>query len=419
MALLAIGLNHKTASIEVREKIYFSENEIKEILKDVQELPYIDEAAILSTCNRTEIYCETKDNTSKEKLSNWLLSHKGFSEKEIHKKFYSYTEDDVVRHALSVASGLDSMVIGEPQILGQFKNAYKQANDSGSIGKNLDRLFQFALSTAKEVRTDTRIGSNSLSIANIAVSLTDEFFGDLRKKHALLIGSGETIFISAKKLFQKGIGHITIANRNISKAQEIAKQVAGRAVHLSYISRCLEDTDILITATASNLPVIGKGAVETCMKKRKHKPIYMVDLAVPRDIEHEVKEIPNTYLYSLDNIQELIEKNYNTRRLAATDAKSIIDLRVKEYMSWRKAQTAFSVIRMYRNHCEEIKNEALKKALKQIKSGKDPVEVVTQLSSNITSKLSHEPTQALNKAGQTDDRKIISLICDIFLKQKQ
>ena len=156
MALLAIGLNHKTASIEVREKIYFSENEIKEILKDVQELPYIDEAAILSTCNRTEIYCETKDNTSKEKLSNWLLSHKGFSEKEIHKKFYSYTEDDVVRHALSVASGLDSMVIGEPQILGQFKNAYKQANDSGSIGKNLDRLFQFALSTAKEVRTDTR-----------------------------------------------------------------------------------------------------------------------------------------------------------------------------------------------------------------------------------------------------------------------
>ena len=419
MSLVAIGMNHKTASLDIREKFSLDKDESHKILKKLHSMPIIEEVFLLSTCNRTEIYCEIGDLRYVKNISRWLLKQKGLSIREFEGYIYSYSDSSVVKHALSVASGLDSMVIGESQILSQLKNAFNEANHAETIGKNLDRLFQYAFSTAKEVRTDTKIGASSLSIANVAVSLTDQFYDDLSDKNALLIGAGETIYIAAKNLRKKNIKSIFIANRTLEKAEIIAKEVSGTAISLKDIPKHLKDSDIIISAVSGNVPLVGKGAVETALKYRKHKPIYMVDLGVPRNIEAEVKDLPDIFLYTIDNIQELVRKNYNTRKEAAFDAQSIIDVRVQEYMNWRNSQSAFSVIKLYRDDCESIRLQCLEKSLSHLKSGKDPESIMEQLSLNITSKLSHKPTLALNKAGQTDNRKLINLICDIFLINKR
>jgi len=419
MSLVAIGMNHKTASLDIREKFSLDKDESHKILKKLHSMPIIEEVFLLSTCNRTEIYCEIGDLRYVKNISRWLLKQKGLSIREFEGYIYSYSDSSVVKHALSVASGLDSMVIGESQILSQLKNAFNEANHAETIGKNLDRLFQYAFSTAKEVRTDTKIGASSLSIANVAVSLTDQFYDDLSDKNALLIGAGETIYIAAKNLRKKNIKSIFVANRTLEKAEIIAKEVSGTAISLKDIPKHLKDSDIIISAVSGNVPLVGKGAVETALKYRKHKPIYMVDLGVPRNIEAEVKDLPDIFLYTIDNIQELVRKNYNTRKEAAFDAQSIIDVRVQEYMNWRNSQSAFSVIKLYRDDCESIRLQCLEKSLSHLKSGKDPESIMEQLSMNITSKLSHKPTLALNKAGQTDNRKLINLICDIFLINKR
>ena len=419
MSLVAIGMNHKTASLDIREKFSLDKDESHKILKKLHSMPIIEEVFLLSTCNRTEIYCEIEDLRYVKNISRWLLKQKGLSIREFEGYIYSYSDSSVVKHALSVASGLDSMVIGESQILSQLKNAFNEANHAETIGKNLDRLFQYAFSTAKEVRTDTKIGASSLSIANVAVSLTDQFYDDLSDKNALLIGAGETIYIAAKNLRKKNIKNIFIANRTLEKAEMIAKEVSGTAISLKDIPKHLKDSDIIISAVSGNVPLVGKGAVETALKYRKHKPIYMVDLGVPRNIEAEVKDLPDIFLYTIDNIQELVRKNYNTRKEAAFDAQSIIETRVQEYMNWRNSQSAFSVIKLYRDDCESIRKQCLEKSLAHLKSGKDPESIMEQLSLNITSKLSHKPTLALNKAGQTDNRKLINLICDIFLINKR
>ena len=419
MSLVAIGMNHKTASLDIREKFSLDKDESHKILKKLHSMPIIEEVFLLSTCNRTEIYCEIGDLRYVKNISRWLLKQKGLSIREFEGYIYSYSDSSVVKHALSVASGLDSMVIGESQILSQLKNAFNEASHAETIGKNLDRLFQYAFSTAKEVRTDTKIGASSLSIANVAVSLTDQFYDDLSDKNALLIGAGETIYIAAKNLRKKNIKSIFIANRTLEKAEIIAKEVSGTAISLKDIPKHLKDSDIIISAVSGNVPLVGKGAVETALKYRKHQPIYMVDLGVPRNIEAEVKDLPDIFLYTIDNIQELVRKNYNTRKEAAFDAQSIIDARVQEYMNWRNSQSAFSVIKLYRDDCESIRLQCLEKSLSHLKSGKDPESIMEQLSLNITSKLSHKPTLALNKAGQTDNRKLINLICDIFLINKR
>mgnify|MGYP001294895526 FL=1 len=419
MSLVTIGMNHKTASLDLREKLSVDKDESAKILKKLHSMPLIDEVFLLSTCNRTELYFEIDDLQYVNNISNWLLRQKGLLIEDFEDNMYSYSDSSVVRHALNVACGLDSMVIGESQILGQFKDAFNEANDAGTIGKNLNRLFQYAFSTAKEVRTDTKIGANSLSIANVAVSLTDQFYDDLSDKNALLIGAGETISIAAKNLRKKNINKLYIANRTLENAKSIAEEVSGRAISLKDIPEKLKNSDIVISAITGNVPLIGKGAIETCLKHRKHKPIYMVDLGVPRNIESEVKELPDIFLYTLDNIQDLIKKNYKTREEAAIDAQHIVDNKVEEYMNWRKSQSAFSIIKLYREDCENIRKTCLDKSLSQLKLGKDPKDVIDQLSINLTSKLSHKPTLALNKAGQTNNRKLINLVCDIFLINKK
>ena len=419
MGLVTIGMNHKTAALDIREKLSVDKDESHQILKKLYSMPVIDEVFLLSTCNRTELYCEIDDMQYVNNISKWLLKQKGLSIEDFEDNIYSFSDSSVVRHALNVASGLDSMVIGESQILGQFKNAFNEANNAGTIGKNLDRLFQYAFSTAKEVRTDTKIGANSLSIANVAVSLTDQFYDDLSEKNALLVGAGETIYIAAKNLRKKNIKNIFIANRTLENAEMIAKEVSGKALSLKEIPEQLKYSDIIISAVSGNIPLIGKGAIETSLKHRKHKPIYIVDLGVPRNIESEVKDLPDIFLYTLDNMQDLIKKNYKARKEAAIDAQYIINTKVEEYMKWRKSQSAFSIIKLYREDCEDIRKDCLEKSLNQLKLGKDPIDVIDQLSVNLTSKLSHKPTLALNKAGQTNNRKLINLVCDIFLINKK
>ena len=367
MSLVTIGMNHKTASLDIREKISVDKEESKKILKKLHSMPLINEVFLLSTCNRTELYCEMDDLQYIDNISDWLLKQKGLSIEDFENNIYSYSDSSVVRHALNVAAGLDSMVIGEPQILGQFKSAFSQASSAGTIGKNLDRLFQYAFSTAKEVRTDTKIGANSLSIANVAVSLTDQFYDDLSEKNALLIGAGETINIAAKNLRKKNIKNIFIANRTIENAEKIAKEVSGNAISLKDMQNQIKHSDIIISAVSGNVPLIGKGAIETALKHRKHKPIYMVDLGMPRNIESEVKDLSDIFLYTLDNIQELVKRNYRTRKEAAFDAQNIIDSRVEEYMNWRKSQSAFSVIKLYRDDCEDIRKDCLEKSMNQLR----------------------------------------------------
>ena len=419
MSLVAIGMNHKTASLDIREKISVNNEESSRILKKLYSMPIIDEVFLISTCNRTEIYCEMDDLNYVENISAWLLKQKAMLLKDYENNIYSYSDSSVVKHALNVASGLDSMIIGEPQILGQFKDAFNKASDAGTIGKNLDRLFQYAFSTAKEIRTDTNVGSNSISIANVAVALSDQFYDDLSDKSALLIGAGETVYIAAKNLRKKNIKDIYIANRTYENAKIIAEEVSGTAISLQEIPEKIKYSDIILSAVSGNIPIIGKGAIETSLKFRKHKPIYIVDLGVPRNIESEVKDLPDIFLYTLDNIQDLVKKNYKTRKEAASDAENIIDSRVQDYMNWRKSQSAFSIIKLYRDDCEKIRQDSLNKSLNQLKLGKDPKEVLKQLSINLTSKLSHKPTLALNKAGQTENRKLINLLCDIFLTNKK
>lgn len=419
MSLVTIGMNHNTASLDIREKFAVDKDESQRILKKLHSMPLINEAFLLSTCNRTELYCEMDNIEYINNISEWLLKQKGLSVKDFKKNLYSFSESSVVKHALNVASGLDSMVIGEPQILGQLKDAFIEATEAGTIGKNLDRLFQYAFSTAKEVRTDTRIGTNSLSIANVAVSLTDQFYDDLSDKNALLIGAGETIYITAKNLKKKNIKNIFIANRTIENTETLAKEFSATPISLKDMPSKLKDSDIIISAVSTNVPLIGKGAIETALKHRKHQPIYMVDLGVPRNIETEVKHLSDVFLYTLDNIQELVNQNYKARKESVADANYIVDAKVEDYMNWKNAQSAFSVIKLYRDNCEAIRTECLEKSINQLKSGKDPKVIIEQLSLNLTSKLSHKPTLALNKAGQTNNRKLINLVCDIFLTNKK
>jgi glutamyl-tRNA reductase len=316
MPLLTLGLNHKTAPVEIRERITFGPDIIVGALRSLVETVGVEEAVILSTCNRTEIYCEGGADTQQQ-LSQWLSAFHGLELETISPYLYSHQEKEGVRHLLQVSCGLDSMVLGEPQILGQVKAAFQTAKESGVAGKVLCRLFQHAFSVAKQVRTDTAIGRSPVSVAFAAVSLARQIFSDLSNQTAMLIGAGETVELAARHLHQHGVGRIIVANRTLERAHLLANQFDGYAIALTEISNHLAEADIVISSTASPLPVLGKGAVESALKKRRHQPMFMVDIAVPRDIESEVGELDDIYLYTVDDLEEVIEENMRSRQEAA------------------------------------------------------------------------------------------------------
>lgn len=398
MSLFALGINHKTAPVKIREQVSFAPERVEPALQELVTTPDIQEAAILSTCNRTEIYCGT-DSNSTDMAIDWLSEYHHIPRNELSPYIYTHPNQEAVRHMLRVASGLDSLILGEPQILGQLKSAYATANNAGTMGKLLGRLFQHTFSVAKQIRTDTAIGSSPVSVAFAAVSLAKQIFGDLNEYKALMIGAGETIELAARHLQQSGVQHITVANRTVERAKTLADEINGQAIPLTQMPDYLADADIVISSTASPLPILGKGTVERVIKQRKHRPIFMVDIAVPRDIEPEVGDLNDIYLYSVDDLTEVIQENLKSRQEAAKQAEDIIENQVASFMGWLRSLTAVSTIRAVREQAEFLQLKELEKAQKLLQNGADPEEVLKKLAHGLTHKLIHSPSANLKRAG--------------------
>jgi glutamyl-tRNA reductase len=409
MALLSLGINHLTAPVDIREKIAFAPEQMSHALQELLGIPAINESVIVSTCNRTEIYCDASSDC-RAVITNWLTAHHGIDDEGLSPYIYEHSDQEVARHLFRVASGLDSMVLGEPQILGQLKDSYDQARGDNAVNSILDRLFQHSFSVAKRVRTDTEIGSNPVSVAFAAVSLSKQIFGNLNELHALLIGAGETIELVSRHLKSQQIGSITIANRSVERARLLADQIGAEAVQINAVPEQLVRADIVISSTASQLPILGKGATESALKQRKHRPIFMVDLAVPRDIESEVGKLQDIYLYTVDDLKTVVDENLRGRELAAEAALEIINLEVKTFDQWLKTHQSADHIRQLRDGAELIKKQAIEKALAQLKHDVDAEQALQRLANEITSKLMHKPTIEMRKALQNEDSDRIQLL---------
>ncbi|MDO8844568.1 glutamyl-tRNA reductase [Methylicorpusculum sp.] len=413
MTLLAVGINYNTAPVSIRERLAFPADILETSLQDLWRLNGISEAAILSTCNRTEFYCESPTE-NKQLLIDWVADNRNIKSAEFAPYLYIHQDSQLIRHMFRVACGLDSMILGEPQILGQMKTAYQAASEAGTLGKYLGKLFQYTFSAAKKVRTDTAIGSSPVSIAFAAVQLAQQIFDKLSEQTAILIGAGETIELTARHLSQHGIGRIIIANRTFDKAHALASRYNGYAISLTELPTHLAEADIVVSSTASQLPILGKGSVESAIKKRKHKPMFMVDLAVPRDIEAEVEQLKDVYLYTVDDLQNTIDQNMDNRRRAALQAEEIIDTEVEHFLSWLRAQGAQNTIRDYRLQAESIRDEALFKTLKMLNNGLSAEEALNRLAHSLTNKLIHTPSAQIREAGANERHDLIAAAREIF-----
>jgi glutamyl-tRNA reductase len=413
MAFLALGINHKTASVDVRERVAFTPEQLVEALQQLCRLTDSREAAILSTCNRSELYIE-QDHVAADTVLRWLAEYHHLSVEELRASAYVHEDDAAVRHMMRVASGLDSLVLGEPQILGQMKSAYAVAREAGTIGPLLGRLFQATFSAAKQVRTDTAIGENPVSVAFAAVSLAKQIFSDLRQSTALLIGAGETITLVARHLHEQGIKRIVVANRTLERASTLAAQFGAHAVLLSDIPQELVHSDIVISSTASQLPILGKGAVERALKQRRHKPIFMVDIAVPRDIEPEVSELEDVYLYTVDDLHEVVAENLKSRQGAAQAAEKLVLAGVEDFMQRLRERAAVDVVRAYRQQGEQIRDDELARAQRQLANGVDPQEALAALARSLTNKLMHAPSVQLKKLSAEGRVDALTLAQELF-----
>ena len=398
MAILAYGLNYRTAPIELRERVAFPEDTLGSALVEVtQAVPSVSEAAILSTCNRTELHCAIAPECEPA-LAEWLAAHRAVPVDELQSAIYRYWDQDAASHLIRVAAGLDSQVLGEPQIMGQVKSAYELARNLGAMGSELNLLSQVALNAAKQVRTDTGIGRNPVSVAYAAVTMAKQIFSDLTHKRALLLGAGDTIKRVAEHLNEQGIGGMTIANRTIANAEALAGRIGAQPAQLSAVPKALCDHDIVIASTGSALPVVGKGAVEAAIRQRRHRPIFMVDIAVPRDIEPEVGELPDVYLYSIDDLSAIVEENRRQRLMEADSAEALIDQGARRFTAERRVRQGQRMVRQYRENAEDVQAAELEKALRSLRNGAPPEAVLSRLSESLTRKLIHQPTVALRAA---------------------
>jgi glutamyl-tRNA reductase len=402
MNLIALGINHNSAAVEVRERVAFAPEQVSEALADACSDVGLDEVVILSTCNRTEVYAVAAGDMAMadkaRQLIAWMANYHHLSAQELSECAYHYESEQALHHMMQVASGLDSMVLGEPQIFGQMKSAFAVATESGTIGAELGRLFPRIFSVAKRVRTDTAIGENPVSVAYAAVDLAGHIFADLKTTSALLVGAGETIELVARHLIQAGISKIVIANRTLGRARELAQKFGAEAVLLSEIPEQLVHSDMVITSTASQLPILGKGAVEQALKTRKHRPILMVDIAVPRDIEAQVSELNDVYLYSVDDLREIVDQNMRSRQSEARKADVIIAESVQSFLEDVRSLSAVDTVKEYRQMAEELRDQELQRALRALARGEDPAQVAAVLARGVTNKLIHAPTKGLKEA---------------------
>ncbi len=413
MPIVAFGINHKTAPVDIREKVAFSQERMDEALKDLVACPAVNEAAILSTCNRTEVYCGL-EQFNDEQLISWLANFHGLEADQIRRYTYMHHDNSAVQHLLRVASGLDSLVLGEPQILGQIKDTFAKANECGTTARLLSRLFQHTFNVAKQVRTDTAIGSSPVSVAFAAVSLAKQIFSHFENHTAMVIGAGETIELVARHLKENGLGRIIVANRTVERAHTIAQEFDGYAIALEEIPAHLAEADIIISSTASPLPILGKGAVESAIKARKRKPMLMVDIAVPRDIEAQVGELEDVYLYTVDDLQEIIQEGLKSRQEAAQQAEEIIDVQVTHFMGWLRSLSSVSIIREFRESAMTIQQNELEKATAKLQNGNDAEQVLKQLAHSLTNKLIHAPTSQIRQATHDGNQELLSAACTLF-----
>jgi glutamyl-tRNA reductase len=413
MHLYAFGINHKTAPVSIREQAAFAPERLPAALEDITARAGIDEAAILSTCNRTEIYCRV-DQDDSQRAVRWFCDYHRLPANDIRPHLYVHPDQEAVKHAFRVAAGLDSLVLGEPQILGQMKSAFTTAHKVGATGKILNRLFQQTFSVAKQVRTDTAIGASAVSVAYAAVTLARKIFQDIAAKHVLLIGAGETVELVARHLREQGVSHIVVANRTVERAELLAGEIQGEAISLAEMPERLHEADIVISSTASQLPILGKGAVESALKQRKHRPMFMVDLAVPRDIEPEVGTLADVYLYTVDDLHEVIQENMQSRIEAAREAEKIIDIQVVDFMHWVRSLDSVPAIRQLRETTAAACEAELKRAQRRLARGEDPQKVMALLARAIANKFTHAPSDALKKASHDGDAQLLEAARRLF-----
>ncbi|PLW67442.1 glutamyl-tRNA reductase [Pseudohalioglobus lutimaris] len=401
MNLIALGINHNSAAVEVRERVAFAPEQVSEAMADCCSAAGLDEVVILSTCNRTEIYAIAPARSvladKALQLIDWMANYHHLPAEELRKAAYHFEADKALSHLAQVAAGLDSMVLGEPQIFGQLKSAFAVAAESGTVGGELNRMFQRVFAIAKRVRTDTAIGENPVSVAYAAVDLAGHIFSDLSECNALLVGAGETIELVTRHLIDAGVRNIVIANRTLGRARELGQKFGAEAVLLAEIPEQLPAADIVITSTGSQLPILGKGAVEQAIKVRKHRPVLMVDIAVPRDIEPQVGDLRDVYLYSVDDLREIVDQNLRSRQNEARKADVIIAEGVAACVHEVRQMGAVDAVKDYRRMAEQLREAELKKALRSINRGDDPARVLTQFSRGLTNKLIHAPTAGLKQ----------------------
>jgi len=392
-SLLALGLNHHTAPLAVRERVVFHVERLQEALVELKR-GLAREAAILSTCNRTELYVSAE---KPDELAAWLAQYHHLGTGDLQQYLYTLPDEQAVRHAFRVASGLDSMVLGEPQILGQMKEAARVAESAGTLGSILHRLFQRSFAVAKEVRSTTSIGAASVSMAAAAVKLAARIFPSLKDQSVLFIGAGEMIELAATHFAAQAPARIAVANRTLERAQRLSGRFNAEAIELRSLAERLHEFDIVVSCTASSLPILGKGLVERALRARRRRPIFMVDLAVPRDIEPEAAELDDVFLYTVDDLAGIVSANLDSRRSALEQAEAIIDSQVGQFMQWMRLREGVPLIRALREEADVARRLELERALKALGRGEDPAKVLEALSQTLTNKLMHGPTQALSE----------------------
>tara|TARA_R110002072_G_scaffold150059_5_gene298188 strand:- start:1350 stop:2600 length:1251 start_codon:yes stop_codon:yes gene_type:complete len=413
MDLLIVGVNHQTAPVALREKVAFTPDQLGPALDDLKHQQNLTEVSVLSTCNRTEVYAiATAEQASH--IVQWLATYHDESEDTLLGCVYTHYGAPALKHLMRVAAGLDSMILGEPQILGQLKESFSKATEFNTLGPQLNRISQNTYRVAKAVRTETSIGESTVSAASTAVELASQLFADLADCNALLVGAGETIEIVGKHLRNANVSQLVIANRTLENAETLAAQLSGTAVSLNDLSKHLIEADIVISSTASELPVIGKGMAERALKARRHKPIFMVDLAVPRDIEPEVNDLRDVYLYTIDDLQQIISKNLSNRTEAAAEAEAIIDDAVNQFGVDDKSREVTDTLVRFRRHHDGIKQQELDKALKRLANGEDPEAVLTSFANQLTNKIVHNPSVQMKQAKAEGRDDVLDAIHRLF-----
>ncbi|MEO7323830.1 MAG: glutamyl-tRNA reductase [Dokdonella sp.] len=413
MALVALGLNHKTAPVALRERVAFPADATSPALVELLAEPGVREAAILSTCNRTELYC-TVEAGAEAVPAEWLHRHQQLTLARVDEFLYRHHDADAVRHLFRVATGLESMVLGEPQILGQVKDAYALARGAQTLKAPLERLFQNTFAVAKRVRSDTRIGANTVSVAFTAVRLAERVFTDLREACVLLIGAGETIELAARHLTEAKVRRLIVANRTLENAQMLATRFGGYAISLADLGKHLAEADIVISSTASREPVLTREQVVAAIAARRRRPMFLVDIAVPRDIDPTIADLEDVYLYTIDDLRQVIDENMRTRREAAREAEAMIELSVEHYMGWWRALDAHNPVIDLRRVAESNRDEILAKAQALLARGKSPEEALAFLANTLTNKLLHAPSANLRAAALRGDAELLHAAQRLF-----